>query len=59
MRFSVRCLERSECMKKAYLSLVVDVELFADEDVLTASDSGNSLINGGLFGGNEDSNGWT
>lgn len=46
-------------MKKAYLSLVVDVELFADEDVLTASDSGNSLINGGLFGGNEDSNGWT
>ncbi len=46
-------------MKKTYLSLVVDVELLADEDVLTASDGGNSLINGGLFGGNEDSNGWT
>ena len=44
-------------MKKTYQTLFVSVDLLDDEDILTLS--GDELINGGLFGGSEDSNGWT
>lgn len=45
-------------MKKTYLPLMVSVDFLEDEDILTASGD-DSLLNGGLFGGGEDKNGWT
>lgn len=41
-------------MKKAYLSLFVEVDYLEDEDILTSSPNDD-----GVFDDQEDENGWT